>query len=408
LRFAPPQETEQWDGVLSADKWGNTCMQGGQQPGSFYHKEFYSIDEFNPPRSEDCLFLNIWTPSKTGNEKMPVAFWIHGGAFMGGYGSELEFDGEQFGRQGIVLVTINYRCGIFGFFSSKELSAEQGGTSGNYGILDQIAALRWVHENIAGFGGDPNNVTIFGQSAGAMSVQTLVSSPLTKGHINRAIMQSAGGYKNGINRDRTQAAAESEGAELMESLGVSGLAEMRAMPADELLSRSFEAAFAAMKKGTGGLMFTPVLDGKVLIDTYNNTIEKGLTHDIDYMLGSTRNDLTVTPELLEKNEKSPLYTGCIAWSLEQQILNRKPSYVYYFTRLMPGDDAGAFHSAELWYVFNTLGRCWRPLTESDYELSRRMVGYWSNFMKTGDPNGSKLPTWNTCTKDDPYVMVLDI
>lgn len=407
LRFAPPQEPECWEGVLAADKWGNTCMQGGQQPGSFYHKEFYSVPEFNPPRSEDCLFLNVWTPVKTGGEKLPVAFWIHGGAFMGGYGSELEFDGEEFGRQGIVLVTINYRCGVFGFFSSRELSAEQGGTSGNYGILDQIAALRWVRENIAAFGGDPNNITIFGQSAGAMSVQTLVSSPFTKGMIRRAILQSAGGYRTGINRDRTQSMAEAEGADLMASLGTDTLADLRAMSAEDLLMKSFAAAFAGMAKGTGGLMFTPVLDGKVLIDAYDSTIEKGLTHDIDYMIGSTRNDLTVTPELLEKGEKSKLYNGCINWSLEQQKLGRKADYVYYFTRMMPGDDAGAFHSSELWYIFHTLGRCWRPLTDADYDLSRRMVGYWSNFMRTGDPNGAGLPVWEPCTPANPNVLVLD-
>ncbi len=407
LRFSPPQEPEAWDGVLDADKWPSKCMQFGHEPGSFYEKEFYADPEYLTEPSEDCLYLNIWTPADSAAKKLPVAFWIHGGAFLGGYGSEITFDGEEYTRRGVILVTINYRCNIFGFFSCKELSAEQGGTSGNYGILDQIAALRWVHENIEAFGGDPDNVTIFGQSAGAMSVQTLVSSPLTEGLIRRAIMQSAGSYNTGINRDRFQAPAEDGGDDLMKGMGVSSIAELRAMPAEELLKKGLEAAMGEMRR-SGKLTFTPIIDGKVLVDTYGASVEKGITHDIDYMLGSTANDLTVTPEMLEKGEKSPLYKGCIAWSLEQQKLGRRPNYVYYFSRNLPGDEEGAFHSAELWYMFHTLHRSWRPFTEEDYDLANRMVGYWTNFIKTGDPNGVGLPGWMPCTTEAPEVMVLDI
>jgi para-nitrobenzyl esterase len=410
LRFRPPQEPESWEGVLAADKWPNKCMQPGQQPGSFYEKEFYTDPAYMPPSSEDCLYLNVWTPAERRNEKLPVAFWIHGGAFMNGFGSEIEFDGQEYARRGVILVTINYRCGIFGFFSCRELSEEQGGISGNYGILDQIAALRWVYDNITSFGGDPDNITVFGQSAGAISVQTIVSSPLTKGLVRRAIMQSAGGYKTGFNRERTPEQAEENGEALMKEMGVATLTELRAMPAEELLKKSLEAAFDGMSKGGGGpgLPFAPFVDNRILVDSYDASVEKGLTHDIDYMLGSTANDIGITPEMLGKGEKGFLYEGCVNWSLKQRELGRRPSYVYYFTRRMPGDDAGAFHSAELWYVFNTLGRCWRPLAEADHELSRRMVGYWTNFMKKGDPNGPGLPEWRPCTAEDRFVMAFDI
>lgn len=221
-------------------------------------------------------------------------------------------------------------------------------------------------------------------------------------------MQSGGGHRNGFNRNRTQDMAQSEGEELMKELGVKTIAEMRAMSAEELIQKSMAIAFAAMKKGTGGLMFTPVIDNNVMIDSYEDTVEKGLALDIDYMLGSTKNDMTVTPEMLARGEKSPLYHGCIAWSEAQQKLGRKPSYVYYFSRELPGDEAGAFHSSELWYVFSTLDRCWRPLTEDDHKLSNRVVGYWTNFMKTGDPNGEGLAKWEPCLTEKSSVIELDI
>ena len=185
--------------------------------------------------SEDSLYLNIWTPAADVNAKLPVAFWIHGGAFLGGYGSELEFDGEAWCRRNVILVTINYRVNAFGFLAHPWLSAEnEQGISGNYGILDQIAALQWVHRNIAAFGGDPERITILGQSAGSMSVQTLVSTDLTGNLIKGAILQSAGGYDSGLNRDRTLAEAEKIGENLLK-FAVRPLTELRAMPTEKLL-----------------------------------------------------------------------------------------------------------------------------------------------------------------------------
>ncbi len=415
LRFAPPQPPIPWEGIRLCDTPGNMCMQERPEPVSDrggvtmpnpYYKEFYSQEQYQIPMSEDCLYLNIRVP-KGGGEKLPVAFWIHGGAFMGGTGYEMEFDGNALSDHGIILVTINYRCNIFGFFSHPELTAKYG-TSGNCGILDQITALTWVYENIAAFGGDPDNITLFGQSAGCMSVQTLISSPMTRGMVRRAILQSGCGYGNDISRNRTQAMAEEEGTELLDAFGLT-LEQLMSMPAEEV--RDLGGRFIGIhceKTGTFGLLFTPVQDGKVLTDDYDAIVDKGLTHDIDYLLGSTENDLTCTPEQIEAGEPSPLYNSCIAWALKQEELGRSANYVYFFRRRLPGDDWGAFHSSELWYMFGTLGACWRPLTEGDFELSRRMVGYWANFIKNGDPNGAGLPRWEACTLANNHVQLFDV
>ncbi len=410
LRWCPPQAAASWEGVRVCDTWGNMAFQGAQNadPNSFYAKEFYDDPAYLAQPSEDCLYLNVWTPAQSTEDRLPVAVWFHGGAFLGGTGCEKEFDGEAFGKKGVILVTVNYRCNVFGFFSCKELTAEQG-SSGNYAIQDQQAALRWVQENIAAFGGDPAKVTIFGQSAGAMSVQTLITSPLSKGLVTRAIMQSGGGYQAGISVDRTQAVAEAQGEALYEACEVKTLAELRALPAEVIYAKGMQAMMIYNQKaGKGfGLIYTPVLDGKILVNGYDEAIEKAATLDIDYMLGSTRNDLSCTPEQIESGEPSPLYKGCMAWSSKQVENGRTPSYVYYFKRMMPGDDAGAFHSSELWYVFGTTERCWRPLTAGDRALSETMVSYWTNFVKTGDPNGEGLPAWTPNDGTVNTVMIFD-
>lgn len=235
-RFCPPEEPACWEGVYKADHFGCVCPQTEHEPDSFYGKEFYLDPEFGMKQSEDCLYLNIWTPANTVDEKLPVAFWIHGGAFMHGFSHESEFDGAAYCERGVILVTINYRLGAFGFLAHPWLSEESGvGRSGNYAILDQIAALKWVKENIAAFGGDPENITVFGQSAGCMSVQTLVSSPLTENWISKAIFQSAGGYDTGLNRDMPLSEAETIGQEFVELSGAKSLEELRAIPAEKIV-----------------------------------------------------------------------------------------------------------------------------------------------------------------------------
>lgn len=410
LRFHAPVEMDAWEGVKEAKQFGNICNQNKHEPTGLYGIEFYSQPEWIPPYSEDCLYLNVWVPedAEEGKTDYPVAFWIHGGAFMGGYGSELEFDGEAYAKRGVIMVTINYRLGVWGFLNHPWLAAEDPeGHCGNYGILDQIAALKWVRENIAAFGGNPDCITVFGQSAGAMSTQTLVTSPLTKGMIHRAILQSGGGYPSGLSKDTTTAEALEVGEKFVEMAGVNSLAELRALSVEEINAAFGQLMGWVMGTGKGFLVFLPTLDGYVMTTGYQETQDLGLLPEIPYMLGSTANDIMLAPEMFDDPEKSPLHQGCVAWSANEQRLGRKPSYVYYFNRKLPGDDNGAFHSAELWYMMGTVKRCWRPMEEQDYALEDKMLTYWTNFMKTGDPNGENVPEWKPCTTEGKEYIVLN-
>ena len=354
------------------------------------YKEFYQ--EGDPMRSEDCLYLNVWTPASGKTDaKLPVAFWIHGGAFMGGFGYEKEFDGEAFARRGVVLVTINYRLGLLGFMAHPALSKEsEHGVSGNYGLLDQIAALDWVRENIAQFGGDPDNITIFGQSAGAMSVRCLVASPLTKGKIARAIIQSGGGL-DGIDSDDTLADYEKIGE------GVFG--DVSAEELRSLTTQQIQEAYGNwMAKQKGFRLLSPMIDGYALTANLKNATRAGSIPSIPYMLGGTEDDMGI------------FKTGQSHYDFSLEIAKHdiRPAYIYHFARPLPGDDSGAFHSSELWYVFGTLQRAWRPFTAGDYDLSNLMLDYWTNFMKNGDPNGAGLERWEPYTTSTPYVRVFDV
>ncbi len=408
LRWRAPQQMDGWTQVYQADGFSNRSAQMANRTEGFYDKEFFDEAEYETPLSEDCLYLNIWTPAEGEGEKLPVAFWIHGGAFLGGYGHEKEFDGAAYCKRGVILVTINYRLGPLGFLVHPWLIGEnERGIAGNYGILDQIAALRWVYENISAFGGDPGNITVFGQSAGAMSAQTLVSSPLTENMIAKAIFQSAGGYGCSLNRDMMPAEAAAYGEELASNAKTETLEELRALPFEQVLRYAapiIEKGFSKDLK----LPYAPVIDGYVLEDGYDSSVLKGGIKDIPYMLGSTKNDITVTPEMVARGEYGPVYHGCCQWSLQLEKLGRRPAYVYYFTRDLPGDQAGAFHSSELWYMFGTLHRAWRPMEDGDYLLSERMLDCWTNFMKTGDPGAPGMDFWMPYTEKIPCVQLFDI
>ena len=234
-----------------------------------------------------------------------------------------------------------------------------------------------------------------------MSAQTLVSSKLTKNMIAKAIMQSGGSYGTGLHNDLTLEQEELLGEEFVKLAGAASLEELRAKPAAEILE-----CLAPLEQKlipTVGLFLAPNIDGKVLDDTYNHIMNRGEIRDIPYMLGSTRDDIMTTPEMVAAGEHSGLYDGILSFSHKLEELGRKPAYTYYFTHSLPGDQRGAWHSSELWYMFGTLDRCWRPFTEADYALSSQMLDYWTNFMKTGDPNGAGLPEWKPCQKSQPFI-----
>lgn len=405
LRWRAPQEPEGWDGVYHADYYPNRSMQE-PHPMEFFDKEFYDDMTRKTLFSEDSLYLNIWTPAKEVGERRPVAMWIHGGAFLGGCGHEKEFDGAAYCRRGVILVTVNYRLGPLGFLAHPWLSEENRamggpGVSGNYGALDQIAALKWVRENIWAFGGDPDNITVFGQSAGGESTHTLTTSPLTKGLISKAIIQSG----LGLTRDRTLSDAERDGLEFARNAGVNSLEEMRGLTAEQI----FAAAGPLIGRGFAmdSMTFAPNIDGYLLDRGFDEALEQGMIHDIPYMVGSTMQDIRVNPDKLADGERGIVYDCCKRWGEVRQSNGSAPAWVYYFTRQLPGDDAGAFHSSELWYMFGTLDRCWRPSTEEDYKLSDHMVDYWSNFMKTGDPNGVGLSQWSVYARESD-IQILDV
>lgn len=387
LRWKAPQPVIPWEGVRVADTFGSPSVQPGRQPGSFYYKEFQL--EPLPPTSEDCLYLNVWAPSATvgdKKDKLPVALYIHGGAYSGGCGNDVAFDGEAWCERGVILVTINYRLGLLGFLSHPELTAENGyGGSGNQGIYDQLAAIKWVHNNIAVFGGDPDNLTIMGQSAGAGSVKTLVSSPLAKGLVSKAVIQSGGGI--GPMRDggigNNGPSFDDRGRQAMEAAGFNSLKEMRAASVEEL---------SQVRAGR----LSPHPDGNLVITGFDDAARSGQILDIPYMIGSNGNDMS--------DMRGAIESFCALRSTQ----STQPAYDYYFDRKLPGDDSGAFHSAELWFMFHTLGRSWRPFTQHDYELSDKMMDFWTNFAKYGNPNGKDADgEWKPYTEADPYVEQLN-
>lgn len=391
LRWRAPQSVIPWEGVKRADTFGFASMQPSPAKGSFYGKEF--SPDGRPLCSEDCLYLNVWTPAAgETNAKLPVAMWIHGGGYTRGSGHEIAFDGEKFAQRGVILVSINYRLGQCGFMAHPLLTAENPDhTSGNYGLLDQRAALMWVRNNIAQFGGDPENITVFGQSTGAGCVQSLVVSPQTKELISKAVIQSAGGLRGLGSRVYSLIEAETNGKTLMDFAGLTSLDSMRAYSAEKLCDLSTTYTLATRRS----VRTLPNIDGVVSQSTFHDAALEGNLADIPYMIGYTEGDSGQFKESVDD----------FALLLEQQ--ERHAAYVYNFTRSLPVG-AGAFHSAELWYVFGTLDRGWRPFTKADYVLSDRMINYWTNFIKTGNPNGPNLDPWQPYTEETPEIHKLDI
>ena len=395
-RWEYPTPVTRWEGTYQATAYGAACY----QPRSFYdeaqvpEKAFY-YNEFRRGEhydySEDCLFLNIWTPADAGPDaRLPVLFYIHGGEYIGGCGHEKHFDGPAWPTKGVVAVTINYRLGPLGFACLPELSAEAGHT-GNYGLYDQLCALQWVHDNIAAFGGDPDRVTLMGQSAGAMSVQQLCLSPLTRGLAAGAVMSSGGG----VGEEFAATPAPDHYAfwqAVMRRAGCADLAEFRALAPQALF-----AAWQQEKAADGGRMRTaPVIDGRLIPREGMAAARRGDQLPIPYLMGSTSED--IVPPIVHRMAKG--------WCRLQADQGRPAAYAWFFDRRLPGDGNGAWHSSDLWYWFGTLDHCWRPMTAKDRLLSEQMVQYLTNFARTGDPNGGGLPRWEAVRKGQSRVLRL--
>lgn len=402
-RWQNPKELEPWQGILKTQKFGARCPQLEHEGDGFYQKEFYDDPSYIPEEHEDCLYLNIWTPQHYSVEKnFPVAVWIHGGAFIGGHGSEKEFDGAALNKQNVILVTINYRVGVLGFFSHPWLAEESStSSSGNYGVFDQLHALKWVYENIDRFGGDPSNITVFGQSAGSMSTQILVSSDLTTPYIAKTILQSGGGYHSPLTQSTSLEDSFKIGEAFVNTLSIDSLTQLRLLPVQDILSAAKDFHYPGVK-----LPFSPIIDGVSIKGDLDECLQKGAYLDIPYLLGSTEKDI-LSKEVDASECLPPLYQATVDWSVHNKHLGRKANYVYFFTQDLPGDAARSFHSSELWYIFGTLERSWRPFKEADYQLSKEMIQYWSNFMRTGDPNDSHLPTWYRCEPETRFVKELN-
>lgn len=375
-RWEYPRQVTKWEGVYDATHFGPNSMTAPPRsatPG-FYDIEFRLGLDYT--YSEDGLMLNVYAPNDA--EKAPVIVYIHGGAYMGGSGWDKVFCDPHWTRKGCVAVTLNYRLGIFGSCALPEVEAEAGHT-GNFNIYDQLTAMEWIHDNIAAFGGDPENITLMGQSAGARSVQMLVGSPRMKGIIKHAVMSSGGGVPNNLFQTvPTYEEVKEFWADWQASTG-KNLSELRAMDAGELM-------------GTMGMLFGKHGFQKVISfvsPCYDNAdFPTPGTHpelpdgwlEIPYLCGGNTQD--IVPGMDE---------NALNWCAQRPV----ESFAYRFARQLPGDDQGAFHSADLWYWFGTLENCWRPWEGGDYALSNRMIGYLVNFAKTGNPNGEGLPQWNS-------------
>ena len=443
LRWRAPEPAENWEGVRRCYQFGNICVQkrfisegGGTGLAA---QEFYVRDY---PMSEDCLYLNIWTPAKTGEEKLPVAVYIHGGGYETGYSYLNAYDGEGFAKRDIVMVTVAYRLNVFGFLATPELTAEDPhGSSGNYGTMDLVAAVEWVRRNIAAFGGDPENLSLFGQSAGGGCVQNLCASPLMKGKIRNAIFQSSGGISRGSLLDSpSRETAEQRGTAFLEFCGAKNLAEARALSAEYLIRKYQEYSGAGY-----GMLFPPAVDGYVLPEDPAVYFLEGKHDDIHYMVGCTKDEMrrpgapapsreelaafakkrygaervdaflaqihaddpeAVQP-MFEDQMGNDFLSADLAFCENQNDLGYNPAYLYYFTYVPPGAGAtGAHHSVEHHYVFQTLLRSKRPYTGFDFELSNELADYWANFIKTGNPNPEGKETWKPYTAEAPEGLII--
>ncbi|ASV32736.1 carboxylesterase/lipase family protein [Maribacter cobaltidurans] len=432
LRWKAPQPVEPWKGVKECTEFGPSPIQNKPEPFLCWTEEFIAKPE---PLSEDCLYLNLWTPAKSETEKLPVFVWIYGGGLNSGSANCDIYDGAQMAKQGIVYVSINYRVGVLGFMAHPELSEESGhNASGNYGFMDQLQALKWVKNNIEAFGGDPENVTIAGQSAGSFSVNVQIASPLAKGYFQKAITQSGGILSGRLMQDLPS--AEQQGLSFQKFAGKSSIADLRAIPANELQKISSESAVGR---------FGVVLDDYFLPTDLLEYFKEGKQNQVSVLSGWVTGDSSlfpasgVTTTSFKKDafdnygdrtgeflEFFPANTDEEATASQKKLnlLNFAgvPSYLlakymdknvwlYEFTHVptdKPGfPNYGAFHTSEVPFALHTLDQWQRDWKPEERTLENQMSAYWVNFAKRGNPNGENLPVWNAYDIDNGNIMVFD-
>lgn len=439
LRWRAPSPAAPWSGVLKADRFSRSCMQDSPSSMGPWTEEYMDQNE----RSEDCLYLNVWTQSTQG--KRPVLVWIHGGGFNQGSTSVALYNGEAMARKGIVVVTINYRVGVFGFFAHPELTQESAThSSGNYGLLDTVAALQWVQANIAAFGGDPTRVTIGGQSAGAVSVHALVASPIAKGLFRGAIAESGSSFPMALG---SLPNAEKDGVRFQAAKGAASLKELRTMPVYQLMAPAGDEAFR----------WAPVVDGSLLPMPLSAAFDEGRQNDVPTLTGWCADESSTDPkygqhtpqEFESQVRRSPAagpgsFAGAIPagafadeflklypastpgtsqiesaraqnmvstflWAKRRAAHAQTPVYTYLWDHPLPGPNREhyrAFHSSELPYVFNSMAGAKRPWEPVDYAIAEKTVAYWVNFVKTGNPNADGLAHWPALDLDNPATMEL--
>ncbi len=441
-RWRAPQPAESWEGVRECYEFGPITMQAvpGLDPDAFYSKE-WNVDPEIRMAEEGSLCLNIWTPARKADEKLPVFVWIFGGGLQEGNCTEMEFDGERMAHRGVIVVTIAYRLNVFGFLAHPEITAEAPDAPCNFGFLDQKAAIEWVGRNIENFGGDPKNITIGGQSSGGVSVFSQMCSEQTEGLFQRAIVQSSAGGsllsevpKAMFAHNMELKEAEKVGEKFFkEVLGVETLEEARALPAEYIRDKALPL------KGT----FTSVVDHKFLSKEIEGYLVNNEMHKMPLLLGWTGDEFIMGPadsseqaltDFAEKTmgENADEYIALCKKAAAEgtdlkkaagvpinetaarefaEIFNEqgRPVYLYNFDPEIPGDDAGSFHSSDLWFSFETLMKCWRPFDGHHFDLARNMCNYWTNFIKCGDPNGNDadgtpMVQWTPYTPDSRKCM----
>ncbi len=441
LRWRAPQSVKAWSGVRAATAYGHDCMQV-----PFPH----DAAPLRTTPSEDCLYVNVWAPRNRGGKLLPVMFWIYGGGFVNGGSSPAPYDGSHFAEKGVVLVSFNYRLGRFGFFAFPALLKESPEV-GNYALMDQIAALKWVQRNIAAFGGDPHQVTIFGESAGGQSVNVLVTSPKAKGLFVRAVVESGGGRDNLLPAaplDQPGAngrpSAVQTGINFARAMGIDGtgakaLAQLRALPAEKIVSGINMASMSQQASTYSGL----ILDGTIVPRPTEDSYDHCEQNPVEVMIGANSADIGFSSAKTMEAIFAPFgahaasarrafdadasknvatlaqHVSMVEMMIEPArfVAQRvaacgQASYVYRFSYVatpLRSKMSGAFHSSEIPYVFDTIGQStWgnlgKGLTQADYKMAEETNSYWVNFGKTGDPNGDSLPHWPKYTRSGDGLM----